>query len=139
MMKIGSLYRKLRVSLWLVLFLAGCAALSGAEVFLLWEKDSPAAVFEKTPAGEKSFAFFNQTLRKMGKKAFPVVERKNLPAGKNVIRFRVSPSGNPVNDDFFTIRFPAGNVMEITCTDLSIRWAINHILEKGFTVQHLFP
>lgn len=138
-MKTEHLFSKLRTGGWgILLFFCSCS-LPGVESFLLWEKGSPSAVFEKTPGGEKSFAFFNETLRKMGKKPFPVVAENAVPAGKNVIRFKVKASGDPAKDDLFSITFPAKNTMEIACTDLSIQWAINYLLEKGFTVQHLYP
>ena len=83
-MKTEHLFSKLRTGVGgILLFFCSCS-LPGVESFLLWEKGSPSAVFEKTPGGEKSFAFFNETLRKMGKKPFPVVAENAVPAGKNV-------------------------------------------------------
>ncbi len=105
--------------------------------FVIAEKGKENAVFEKNEKALSACRVFNEHLKKMGFAPLQIVE-KGKSKGK-VIRFQVIPSGDNRVDDEFSISFPDKNTLLISCTDISARWAVNHLLEKYAGIMHLFP
>ena len=105
--------------------------------FIIAEKGKKNAVFEKNEKALSACVIFNDYLKKMGFAPLQIVEKGK---GKElVIRFQVSPSGNNSRDDDFSISFPDKNTLLISCTDISAKWAVNHLLEEYAGLMHLFP
>ncbi|MDD3155744.1 MAG: DUF4838 domain-containing protein, partial [Victivallaceae bacterium] len=116
--------------------------------FVLIEDRKPAAMFVVTKDQEKrsgltkgfsiskdSIKDFNADLKECTNGAGLSVTDKD--DGKTpAIRFSLKSS--PLSDeDRFSITFPDSRTMLITGTPLSIRWALNHILEKFAGIRYL--
>ena len=132
-----------------ILILTALAALAGAALaepgstgrasFKLVESNQPQAeIVLPEKASEKltkDVAYFNESLEKSAKTGLPTVKERTT--GKNAILFDVQPMAL-ADDDKFAIEFPDAETMQITCSERSSRWAINHVLQEQAGVVPLY-
>jgi len=130
--------------------LLGCARNSPEQTgnFVLIKNGNPTAVFVVLPAQEKassntpgfsasaSIKDFNEDLKECAGCELPVVDADDgqTPAIRFALETRPLPDA-----DRFAITFPDARTMLITGTPLSVRWALNHVLEKFAGVRYLGP
>ena len=118
-------------------FLAWVIGLSAAD-FTLIRQGRPAAVIVKpadSKAADNAVADFNDGVKRCSGNPLPV--SAGADAGKNRIVIELVKLPLPESDRF-TIAFPDARTMKITATELSLRWAFNHILEEHFGCRFLF-
>ncbi len=121
------------------LFPVLCFLLTALPVFAfqLVKDRKPAAVFISSPSVPlRHIDAFNQFLKECSGTALPV-EKQGI-GGKNEIRFNIEKRSME-NEDDFSIAFPEKNVMLITGSEISVRWALNRILEDFAGVRFVFP
>ena len=128
---------------WLVLLGTTLPALMNAAPardFALVKNHQPAAVIvrsaDSTKTLESHIQFFNTELKRCAKTDLPVV--KEAKKNQNRIIFRLEK--RPVlQQDAYAIDFPDSQTMRITGTEDSVRWALNHLLEKEIGIRWLLP
>lgn len=116
-----------------------CLFLTAAPVFAfqIVKDRKPSAVFILSPSvPPRHIEAFNKFLLECSGAALPV--EKQSVAGKNEIRFKIEKRSIE-NEDDFSIAFPEKNVMLITASEISVRWALNRILEDFAGVRFVFP
>ena len=110
-----------------------------SERFALVEKNLPMSVIllPESASDEliKDVEYFNGELQKSFGTALPVV--KTAPAAGNRIEFIVEKSAF-IERGKYSITFPDPQTLKITCSNISVRWALNHMLEKA-GIRYLFP
>lgn len=79
---------------------------------------------------------FNDTLKIAFKAELPVVQVP--PKDSGAITFELKKVGL-LNDDDFEISFPDKFTMKISCTELSVAWALHHLLENYADVRWVMP
>ena len=120
----------------LLLLLISAACYCGAEDFVLFRNGKAAAVFEKNPAVEKAIELFNSEAKKCTGAVLPAASSKT--ASLNQIVFKIEKRPLP-EDDAYSIDFPDGKTMRITCTPRSAAHALWRVLEDAFGIRWLFP
>ena len=119
----------------LILSAASILSLSGAE-FVLVKNGKCEVVLVRENAILKQQKILVNELKKC-KVTLPIVTKEQAKNSKKILfKLQKQPLSR---EDAFTIDFPDRNTMRITSTEVSARWAINHLLQKVFKVVHLFP
>ena len=103
--------------------------------FQLVKDGAPAAVFIQSSLPLRHVEAFNQYLKECSGTILPIEKQGG---GKNEIRFKIEKRSME-NEDDFSIEFPEKNVMLITGSEISVRWALNRILEDFAGVRFVFP
>lgn len=57
--------------------------------------------------------------------------------GKKIL-FKVKRSVSVLQEDAYSITFPDDNTLVIHCSEISARFAVNHILQKAFGIRYFF-
>ena len=108
--------------------------------FILVKNGKPNAVFVPNEEGgsklDAHIQFFNRELQRCTKTALPVVKKADKKQNRIVFRLEKRPL---LSEDAFTIDFPDSRTLQITGTETSIRWALNHLLEKEIGIRWLLP
>ena len=127
---------KIALFLCLVLFLSG----ANAEEFFLVRDKKPCAVIVKpsqaSQAWEMALTFFNEELEKCTGTRLAVAD--SVPEKGNFLSFDLQKK-SLTEEDAFRIDFPGEREMRITCSPVSVRWAVNHLLEKELGVFYFAP
>ena len=111
--------------------------LSAAQSFALVTNGAPAAVLLAPPGAEEAAGFFASEAAKCLKgQKFAVVTKR--PDAGNCIAFKVRDASYE-KEDAYRITFPDGRTMQIECTGVSARWAVNWLLTKGLGIVYLSP
>ena len=134
---------KAPLSQWPALFCAafvliqGCASAPGE--FVLVRDHQPEAVIV-CDAGEKKLndriLSFNEELERCTQTRIPVVQEAGDDQKKIVFRLEERPFAA---QDSYTIDFPDAQTLRITGTTASVRWALNHLLERELGIRWLLP
>ena len=116
-----------------VVFLLAVSVVPGADFSLV--KDGKAdAVIIRNPRAERAQKFLVREAAKCGV-TLPFSETTETG---NQIVFEVNEA--PMEEeDAFTIDYPDPRTIRISCTPVSARWAVNHLLETAFGVKWIFP
>ena len=133
-------YHIISRQLLLILFFVSLQWSAAAKDFILVKDSKPEAVIvlDGAAAGKLDGAirFFNTELKRCTKTSLPVASE--VGKDQNRIVFRIEK--RPLNqEDAFSIDFPDPRTMCITGTAASIRWALNHLLEKELGIRWLLP
>ena len=126
------LFAKPKLFIGIALILAQYAAATGE--FALVKDGKAQAVVIKNPRAEEAQAFFVSEAAKCGVKLTRTASARN----GNQIVFEVKSSPMETEDSF-TIDFPDSRTMRISCSPVSARWAVNHLLETAFGIKWVFP
>ena len=118
---------------------AGAAASGFAEDFVLFKDGKPAAELVMPKQAGKTFkeavTFFSGELSRCTGSGLP---QKSVPSGK-LGRITFKLHDRPLAEiDAFSITFPDGKTMQIEGTELSVRHAFNHLLEKHVGIRWFF-
>lgn len=134
-MQIMMSVKKMIVCLSLVL-LTGCA-LHAADFYLI--KDGGAAAYFECPeqkALRNTLNRFNEEIRRSAGVAIPINPRNK--AKLNKIKLNIIADHALESEDQFSCSFPDKNTMVVKCTNVSVQWFLNHILEKYAGIHYLF-
>lgn len=123
-----------------MLLLSACTNLEIQSPFQLVKNKQAAAGFvlpdKPSECLISAIKSFNSDLKKSSGVELPILK---VPAKDlNNIVFNITPCGL-MDDDKFDISFPAHETMQINASPRSVKWALNHILEKFVGVRWLFP
>lgn len=110
------------------------------DVFRIFREGRPNAAIE-LPGAEYAERInqFNQILRRVCGNALPVCSPGQTPPRQQRIVFQIIRNSPPLEDDRFMLDFPDRATLRITCTDVSLQWALNMLLEEYAGVRWLFP
>lgn len=110
------------------------------EKFLIFNKGIPQAAIIM-PEAEYSgmIKAFNRYLELVYGKPLPLVVSGNASADRQKIIFKITRTSVLEDNDKFKIEFPDPRTMRITCTNVSLQWALNYLLEEYAGIRWLFP
>ena len=122
-------------AIFIAAFLLAGLSLSGADKdFVLVRNGQAQAVIVENPQVREAQQFLIREAAKCGVK----LDQTKAAASGNKIVFEVKDM--PMDrEDSFTIDFPDRQTMRISCSPVSARWAVNHLLETAFGVRWIFP
>lgn len=121
-----------------LVFFVLCSGLSAADLFDLVKDGKPCAeiVLPSNNAAAKDILFFRDAAKKCTGADLPVVQKET--GKRNRIVFQIEKK-EIRSEDAFNISFPKKGTMKISGTALSIRWALNHIMEEYWGICPVFP
>ncbi|MBR4674614.1 MAG: DUF4838 domain-containing protein [Victivallales bacterium] len=128
-----------KIFLCAVAFLLPLAVFAASDFPLFLDGKPAAALVMPETAGEtfqKAVSFFNDELSRCTGAKLPQFSESVENLGRITFKLHDRPQ---TEIDAFSITFPDQNTLQIEGTELSVRWAFNHILEKHADIRWFFP